>query len=230
MKSESFRADAHKKSSSHGNTPLLTIGSAAIFPRHLVGSLVLVTCGVLIAVAKSNGAQTAVPIPKPAAGARANVPRTVRGAQVPVTADTTPTVESAGVAPVVGDDGRRPIEFYTQTVRGGLFNAPEPPQPKPVVVDEPKKEKKEPLVVDKPLPVNPFERWIYTGTISQGGQVTALIENLETKEGRFIKLGDEMLGARAASVDEKEVVDKTGVTYHHVSRFGARGHLHTLAN
>lgn len=225
MKSESFRADAHKKSSSQGTSPLLTIGNAAIFPRHLVGTLALVTCGVLVVVAKSNGAQSS-PTPATATAAtkanatatsatkanttKSNINPTGRGVQAPITADTAPTVESAGVAPVLGDDGRRPIEFYTQTVRGGLFNAPEPPQPKPVVVQPPKKEVKEQPVVVVIPDENPFEKWIYTGTINQGGQVTALVENLETKEGRFIKLGDEMLGARATVVDETHVMFTIG--------------------
>ena len=48
-------------------------------------------------------------------------------------------------------------------------------------------------------------QWAYTGTITQGDQTIALLENTQTKEGQFLKVGDRLMGAQVKSVTDQMV-------------------------
>jgi hypothetical protein len=99
---------------------------------------------------------------------------------------------------------RPPIWFYTQSVRGNLFSAPPPPEPpKPKVV-------KTPPVVTRPTPpvvvmVNPFQDWVYAGTIKVGDNITALLENSKTKEGQYVTVGSSIMGAEVTHITDQQV-------------------------
>jgi len=169
--------------------------------RVVFGTVALVSCGALVAVARSNGAQNA---PTSTRLSVTSVPRSpgrsVQVAQAPVAAQAAP----------VSDDGRRPVEFYTGSVRGGLFSAPEPPAPKQPKVVETPKALKEPKVDVQPEEVNPFDNWTYSGIITSGTEKIAVIENRTTKEGVFLKVGDSTQGARLTEIENNMLTFKAG--------------------
>jgi uncharacterized membrane protein YgcG len=115
---------------------------------------------------------------------------------------------------------RKPLSYYTGTVRNNLFSggpaAPEPPKPKVAAA----KPKPEPLVkptvptavpVSAPEPVNPFAEYSYTGTVNMNGRMVALIENTRSKDGQYLKEGDSFMGGTVASVSERSVtIDVAG--------------------
>ncbi|HZT42066.1 MAG TPA: hypothetical protein VFA07_07745 [Chthonomonadaceae bacterium] len=101
---------------------------------------------------------------------------------------------------------RRPLSFYTQEIRGGLFSEPLPPEPKPVAPPKPvilPPPDPEPSIV--PAPVDPFVDWSYDGTVKMGDKVMALLENKKTKEGQYVQTGDTFLDARVENVTEQTV-------------------------
>ena len=103
--------------------------------------------------------------------------------------------------PVLAEN-RRPLLYYTDGVRGDLFNAtPAPvPKPKPPKKTEPKKP-----VLPPPPPelINPFADYAYTGTLNIGGQIVALVENVKTKEGQYLKQGDAFIGGTIAQISDR---------------------------
>ena len=103
------------------------------------------------------------------------------------------TVENAG--------SRRSLDFYTKGVRGTLFSAPQPPpvaKPKAIIV-KPLPPPPRIIVPEvKPVEINPFADWSYTGTVTVGETKMALIENSKTKEGRYLKQGEEFQGASSS--------------------------------
>ena len=137
----------------------------------------------------------------PARGATPAAASTNRRFQVAQnTAQDGPSVEAT---PTV----RRSVDFYTGSVRGSMFTAPQPPEPKPVPVVVVKKPA--PPVV-KPAPpviveVKPFAEWTYTGTVQMDNTVMALLENTRTKEGQYVQQGDTFMGAQVESVSPQEV-------------------------
>ncbi len=173
--------------------------------RPAVWSLAVITCGVLLALARPDNAQN-VPASQ-TSGTRS-------GSTLRVQARTTPSAATPAVTPAgnMPEESRRSVDFYTQTVRGNLFNAPQPPAlppvklPPPVVVVQPK-----PPVVP-PVEINPFADWSYTGTMTSGDQVTALIENTKTKEGQFVKAGDSFMGSQVASITDQQIILQSGKT------------------
>ncbi len=109
-------------------------------------------------------------------------------------------------------ESRRPVNFYTQTVRGSLFSAPLLPAPKvPVVAVV-----TTPIAKPPPAPrvqtfeFNPLSFWSYTGTVTVGDQTMALLENQQSHEGQYVKTGDTFLGAKVVSVSDQMVTLKSG--------------------
>src|SRR2546421_6326073 len=87
---------------------------------------------------------------------------------------------------------RKPLEYYVGSVRSDLFASPAQMKPAPKI--EPVKK---PIIVaakpSAPAPVNPFADYSYNGTVTMGGEVMALVENVKTKEGQYLKQGDSFM-------------------------------------
>ena len=184
--------------------------SDAAWPRRAVWTLGVLVCGALLALARPDGAQNLpatrnATSPAPAATNRtpATGPNT-NAASAPLAAQTTQQLLDAP------EESRRTVDFYTQTVRGNLFNAPQPPAQKPVYVAPPKPEKPIP-VPPAPIP-SPFASWSYTGTVTMGDQTIGLLENTQTKDGQYVKAGDNFMGAQVVSVTDQMVTLKSGKT------------------
>lgn len=97
---------------------------------------------------------------------------------------------------------RRPLSFYTGEVRSDLFSAPQPPappKPKPAPV------KPAPAPIVPVAPVNPFADWAYTGTVTMNDTMMALLENTKTKEGRYVKVGEDFIGAKVGDITDQMV-------------------------
>jgi hypothetical protein len=104
-----------------------------------------------------------------------------------------------GSATAVKPAERRPLAYYTSGVRTDMFTAPGAAEP--VVKPEPPK----PVVVAQPEIIDPFADYSYTGTILMGDQTLALIENSKTKEGLYVKSGDQFMGGTVSDVSDKSV-------------------------
>ncbi len=104
------------------------------------------------------------------------------------------------------DETRKPLEHYTGGVKGNLFSGPTPATPAPVVIPKVPKLPKMPDVVAPPVAeFNPFAESSYVGTVSVGDRTFAVVENSKTKEGTYLSVGDEYIGAKVTSIDEKSV-------------------------
>lgn len=104
--------------------------------------------------------------------------------------------------PRIDTDTRPPLSYYLQAIRPDLFHytmvadkAPAPPSMKPVL---------------PPAPVNPFADWVYVGTVLVRGQTYALVQNNQTKEGQYLKVGDLFLGDQVASISDQMLTLKAG--------------------
>jgi hypothetical protein len=181
-----------------------------VWSRQVMWTLAAVMCGLLIGLARPNNAQN-VPNSTSSRGAANNATRqNTSGSRQTLIAQArpaTPSVEPASDAP---EESRRPVGFYTGAVRSGLFSAPQPPAPAPIKTVAPILPKPlEPAHVVPP-PVDPFASWAYTGTITQGDQTIALLENTQTKEGQFLKAGDSLMGAQVKSITDQMVTLELG--------------------
>lgn len=95
---------------------------------------------------------------------------------------------------------RRPLSYYTSGVRPDLFGSPSAPTP--LVKPEPPK----PVVAPaEPDIIDPFADYAYTGTIMMGDQALALVENSKTKEGIYVKVGDQLIGGTVTEVSDRGV-------------------------
>lgn len=169
--------------------------------RHTLSNLVLfclptVTCAGLMVLARPDHAQERLSPrnePQPVKNERNRLQVAQNGEDAP-TIEPTPGVE------------RRPLDFYTQGVRGNMFSAPlPPPPPKPVIVA------KKPQPTVPVMPVNPFADWSYTGTVKAGEEMMALLENKNTKEGQYLKIGESFMGAQVSAItDQMVTLDVSG--------------------
>lgn len=96
---------------------------------------------------------------------------------------------------------RKPLSYYTAGVRADIFGSP-PAAPTPVIT--PSLPTTPPAPVE-PAVIDPFVDYAYTGTIVMGGQPMALVENSKTKEGTYLKVGDQLLGGTVTEVTERGV-------------------------
>lgn len=103
----------------------------------------------------------------------------------------------------------KPLAYYTQFVAGALFEEATPPaMPAPAPAPKrPSVPRAKPAA--PPPPPDPFGDWIYTGTIRFSDDTLALLENQETAEGQYVRLGDAFLGATVEAVNDREVVLNT---------------------
>lgn len=200
QKTQRAHSDAAKKPFKNDNK--LTIAGASI------AALVIGSIGALSFSLFANRAQG-----RPA-DARDEKKTSVNGK--PQTSVLYKTAKKTGAedALVVENAGsRRSLDFYTKSVRGALFSAPQPPPaPKPkanIVKPLPPPPK---IVVPevKPVEINPFADWSYTGTVTVGESKMALIENAKTKEGRYLKQGEEFQGAQVSQVTDQMVTMTAG--------------------
>jgi hypothetical protein len=120
-------------------------------------------------------------------------PNAVRATSAARPIDTAPTVSVALVA------NRKPLEYYTGGVRADLFTPPEAPP----VVAKTAPAKVAPAPVEPPPP--PFQDYGYTGSIQMGDQYVALIENVKTKEGQYLKVGDAFHGGIVSRITDRAV-------------------------
>lgn len=188
--------------------PIVTpIGlNAPVWPRQMMWTLAAVTCGLLIGLARPDSAQNVPSSANSRSAAGSATRSTASGTNRPPAAQARPAMPVVEPALDAPEESRRPVTFYTQTVRSGLFSAPQPPAPAPVKAPAPPPVVKPviPIVVP-PAPIDPFAQWAYTGTITQGDQTIALLENTQTKEGQFLKVGDRLMGAQVKSVTDQMV-------------------------
>ncbi len=137
-----------------------------------------------------------------------------KGKPKPANPNSTAKNRNADGADIVENAGaRRSLDFYTKGVRGSLFSAPQPPPaPKPrAVVVKPLPPPPRIVVPEvKPVEINPFADWSYTGTVTVGETKMALIENAKTKEGRYLKQGEEFQGAQVSQVTDQMVTMTAG--------------------
>ena len=119
----------------------------------------------------------------------------------------TPIVSASDTASA--DTGsRRSLDFYAKGVRSSLFSAPQPPppaKPKPIPVQPAPKPKPIYIPPVVPVEINPFADWSYTGTVTMGETKMALVENTKTKEGQYLKQGENFLGAQVSQVTDQMV-------------------------
>src|SRR5579884_1325848 len=139
-------------------------------------------------------------------------------AVAPAKTEQTSAGDSLGQAT---QETRPSLAYYTQSVKGGLFSAPQPPAPKrhravfyhrlkPAEGSPPQDTEPSLLPV---TPVDPFVDWSYDGTVKTGDKAMALLENTKTKEGQYVQTGDTFLDARVGRITERSVTlhsaDKT---------------------
>lgn len=59
--------------------------------------------------------------------------------------------------------------------------------------------------VKPPETPDPLKDWVYSGTVAIGGDVYAVVENKASKQGRYLKAGEELQGAIVESVTQTEL-------------------------
>lgn len=191
--------------------------SAVGYGRSAAWALGGMMFGLLLGLSLPNGAQNA-PAGRADTTGGAQRPLAVRPA-TPRDAAARPAANRGQAATSVDaqdDDipteSRRPVNFYTQTVRGSLFSAPLLPAPKPpvVVVNKVPEVKPPPAPRVQTFEFNPLSSWSYTGTVTMGDQTMALLENQQSHEGQYVKIGDTFLGAKVVSVSDQMVTLKSG--------------------
>ena len=189
---------------------------APVWPRQAGWMLGAVAFGLLLGLSLPNNAQNA-PAGRADTTGGARTPANARPAAQSTAPTATAVTARPGLAvPDSQDDAptesRRPVSFYTQTVRGTMFSAPLLPAPKaPVVVAAPTSVVKPPPAPPVgPAVFNPLSFWSYTGTITMGDQVMALLENSQSKEGQYVKAGDRFMGAEVVSVSDQMVTLRSG--------------------
>jgi len=109
------------------------------------------------------------------------------------------------VSPAVAPNPQpKPLAYYVAAVRPDLFTASdaEPPKPKPVA--------QKPAPAPAPQVVDPFVDYAYDGTVQMGGQTMALIENVKTKEGQYLRPGDPFMGGTIDTITERTVSIRIG--------------------
>jgi len=100
---------------------------------------------------------------------------------------------------------RRPLAFYTGSVRGDLFAQPAPPAPAPAA--PPAAPSAMPaLPPAAPAELNPFSDFAYSGTVEANGELMALVENTKTREGQYLKVGDPFLGGSVTRISDRALV------------------------
>jgi hypothetical protein len=101
---------------------------------------------------------------------------------------------------------RKPLSYYTGGVRTDLFSAPTTAEP---AVKTTTAVVKTPVLPEGPAvvtpPPSPIADYSYTGTVTMGTQMMALVENSKTKEGQYVKEGDSFMGGKVSQVGTRTV-------------------------
>jgi hypothetical protein len=119
---------------------------------------------------------------------------------------TNPHAAHVGSAPKQKKPERK-LAYYTgRNLSDGLFSRPVPPPP-----GKPAPPPPEP-------PPSPVAEYAYTGTVTVGDQIMALIENTRTKIGSYLKPGDLFQGGVVTQVTGQQVVLKIGSAFHTITR------------
>lgn len=79
-----------------------------------------------------------------------------------------------------------------------------PPVEKPAEVKKPEAAPAA-APVKPPETPDPLKDWVYSGTVAIGGDVYAVVENKASKQGRYLKAGEELQGAIVESVTQTEL-------------------------
>ncbi|MCW3097400.1 MAG: hypothetical protein JWL77_3018 [Chthonomonadaceae bacterium] len=166
-----------------------TASTAPVLPPLMTTvSLVTLSCAALFLFARPDGAQN---LPGGKVGGTNHKPS--------VAAAKTTGADAANASSSGGD--RQDLSFYTSNVRDAMFSAPVPAAPKPVVaIKTPFKE-----IPVQPIKIDPFAQWSYTGTVHMGDITMALLENIQTREGQYVKAGDSFMGAQVKNVSDQMV-------------------------
>lgn len=94
---------------------------------------------------------------------------------------------------------RKPLSYYTSGVRGDLFVMPGAKEQVVVRPEPPKVETTPPA----PEVIDPFADYAYTGTVVMGDEYVALVENAKTKEGTYLRRGDQFMGGTVGEITDK---------------------------
>jgi hypothetical protein len=122
---------------------------------------------------------------------------------------STESVKPVTTAPADPNDGasigdRPALNYYVHEVRGTMFSAPQPPAPPaPAATKSAKPATPAPTPIVPP--VNPFASYAYTGTVRMGDQMMALVENTQTRDGQYLKVGDQFQGAQVSEITDQMV-------------------------
>lgn len=117
-----------------------------------------------------------------------------------------PTLKPKDVALKTSGATRRGLDFYAKAARASMFGEPQPPAPKPVPPPPPPK----PAPPPPPVEVDPFADWAYTGTVSFSGQKMALLENVKSKEGQYLRIGESFMGGQVSEINDSQVTLMAG--------------------
>jgi hypothetical protein len=166
------------------------VGGFLLKPGITIAGLFAGACGLFLLMARSNDAQNL-----PARTKNSSSSQSARRIQVAEN-------DNKGETAVSSEKARRSIDYYTKGVRDSMFSAPQPPKVKEIAVPKPKPR---PPVKVPPVIVNPFADWTYSGTVSMGDEKMALLENRTSKDGEYIKEGDNFMGAKVSAVTDQMV-------------------------
>jgi uncharacterized membrane protein YgcG len=174
-------------------------------PRRRPSQRRLLTPGVTLAVLLTGASAVLLGLARP--NSAQNMPASKGKSETTsrspiVLAQNTGATRSAADTATADTSGRRPISFYTQEVRGSMFSAPQPPA---VKVEAPIKEKPIPPVKVEPLVINPLAGWAYNASATVGDKKLALLENVQTKEGQWVHVGDNFMGTKVDSISDQMV-------------------------
>jgi len=97
----------------------------------------------------------------------------------------------------------RPVhtDYYARAIRGNLFSAPVPPEPKEAAP------KPAHLAVKVPQipPPDPLADAVFAGSVTKDGKTAALIQSRATGEGTYVTTGGHWNGFSVSSVSPREI-------------------------
>lgn len=154
-------------------------------PTLALGGLIALSCTVFLVQTRQDSAQN---LPAPTQKKAVQTPS--KRLQIAL-ADRNAPADTATPKP------RPALDFYTKGVRGSLFSAPLPPTPKAAPVANAPHVVVPPV---KPVTLNPFADWSYTGSVTVGDTKLALLENRNTRQGQYVSAGGTFMGSKVKSV------------------------------
>jgi len=95
------------------------------------------------------------------------------------------------------------------SVSPDLFSPPAPPTPQREPAPPPPVARTQ-RALPRFLPPDPLTDFVYSGSVTLGGKRYALVENSKTKEGKYVKAGDTLLGEKVRQVGPEQLVLRQG--------------------